>query len=200
LAAPLLPLALCLLGADPALADVARAIPDAVLDLRYATARNPAGRPLYAAPRCLLLPAAASRLARAAADLRAAGYRLLLWDCYRPASAQRELWRARPDKRWVADPARGSNHSRGSAVDLSLAAVDGRPVEMPTDHDAFDARARPEAVAGVSAVALQHRRVLREAMERAGFRQNRGEWWHYDAPEGRGAPLLDLPLPAEPGP
>lgn len=184
------------LAAPPPLVDVAREIPDAVLDLRYATSRNPAGRPLYDAARCLLLAPVARRLARAAADLRSRGYRLRLWDCYRPEAAQRALWRARPDPRWVADPARGSNHSRGTAVDLSLATAAGAPVEMPTDHDAFDARARPFAAAGVPAAAREHRRLLREAMVRAGFHPDRGEWWHFDAPGARRAPLLDLPVAA----
>ena len=178
------------------LTDVARVVPDAVLDLRYASSRNLAGRPLYGAPRCLLLAPVAERLARAAAELGGHGYRLVLWDCYRPLAVQRELWRLRPDRRWVADPARGSNHNRAAAVDVSLAAPDGRPVEMPTDHDAFDARARPEAVQGLAPPVLERRALLRRAMEAAGFRQNRGEWWHYDAPEARGAPLLDVPIAA----
>jgi D-alanyl-D-alanine dipeptidase len=189
--------ALALLAAaapGPELVDVGRAVPEAALDLRYATARNLAGRPLYPAARCLLLAPVAERLRRAAADLRARGYRLLLWDCYRPASVQRELWRIRPDRRFVADPAGGSAHSRAAAVDASLLRLDGGPVEMPTDHDAFVPAARPAATAGVSPGARLHREVLRRAMLRAGFRPDRGEWWHFSAPEARGAPLLDLPL------
>jgi D-alanyl-D-alanine dipeptidase len=196
LAALLVPLALAGpgLASRPPLVDATAAIPDAILDLRYATARNPAGRPLYAAARCLLLAPVADRLGRAAADLRASGHRLVLWDCYRPLAAQRELWRLRPDPRWVADPARGSRHSRGAAVDVALADSSGHLLELPTDHDAFVPAARPDAVRGVSPAAAAHRSLLRQAMERAGFRQNRGEWWHYDAPEGAGAPLLDVPL------
>lgn len=181
-------------AAGPELADVGRAVPEVSLNLRYATARNLAGRPLYPVARCLLLAPVAERIRRAAAELRREGYRLLLWDCYRPASVQKELWHLRPDRRWVADPARGSPHSRGAAVDASLLSADGGPVEMPTDHDAFVAAAHPGAVAGVSPAARRHRRILRRAMERAGFRPDRGEWWHFDAPEARGAPLLDLPL------
>jgi D-alanyl-D-alanine dipeptidase len=183
----------------PRLVDVGRAVPDAALDLRYATSRNVAGRPLYPVARCLVLAPVAERLRRAAADLRARGYRLLLWDCYRPLSVQRELWRLRPDRRWVADPTRAPAHSRAAAVDASLLAGDGSPVEMPTDHDAFVAAARPGAVAGVSPAALEHRAILTRAMEAAGFHRDRGEWWHFTAPEGRGAPPLDLPLAAADG-
>lgn len=190
-----------LLAAPPGgLVDAAPLVPDAVLDLRYASARNLAGRPLYPAARCLLLPRVASRLARAAEGLRARGYRLVLWDCYRPLSVQRELWRLLPDPRWVADPARGSSHNRGTAVDASLADAEGRPVEMPTDHDAFDVRARPWAGAerGLSEAALRHRAILREEMERAGFLPDRGEWWHFGEPGGFRFPLLDVPV-AGPG-
>jgi len=192
--------ALLLLLARPAplLVDAAARVPDAVLDLRYAGPRNAAGRPLYPAPRCLLLAPVAERLARAAAALRAQGYRLLLWDCYRPLSVQRELWRLRPDPRYVADPERGSHHSRGAAVDATLATLAGEPVEMPTDHDAFERRARPDVEEGISPAARAHRALLRRAMEEAGFRQNRGEWWHYDAAGFGRHPLLDLPL-AGPG-
>jgi len=182
------------------LVDAAALVPDAVLDLRYAGSRNPAGRPLYAAPRCLLLAPAAARLARAAGGLRARGYRLGLWDCYRPLSVQQELWRLLPDRRWVADPARGSNHNRGAAVDVALADAAGKLLELPTDHDSFDVRARPWAGAGrgIPPAALLHRSVLRQEMERAGFLQDRGEWWHYDEPGGFRMPLLDVPL-AGPG-
>lgn len=185
---------LAALASGPALVDAGAVVPGAVLDLRYATARNPAGRPLYPAARCLLIAPVADRLARAAAALAASGLRLVVWDCYRPLSVQRKLWSLRPDRRYVADPARDSNHNRGAAVDVSLAAADGSPLPMPTDHDAFEVRARPGATDGIPAAALANRAALRQAMEGAGFAQNRGEWWHYDAPEARGAPVLDLPL------
>jgi D-alanyl-D-alanine dipeptidase len=185
-----------LLAAAPArLADVARTIPDAVVDLRYATPSNFLGRAVYPeGARCLLLPAVADRLARAAARLRARGLRLRLYDCYRPLAVQREMWRRVPRRGYVADPARGSNHNRGAAVDVGLATADGGEVELPTDFDAFEARARADAVAGVSAAARANRDVLRAAMVAEGFRVNRMEWWHFDAPEARGAPLLDVEL------
>ncbi len=181
------------LAASP-LVDASAVVPGALLDLRYATSRNLAGRPLVGSARCLLLRPVAERLARAEAGVEARGFRLLVWDCYRPPSVQEALWRIRPDPRYVADPAKGSNHARGAAVDVSLVALDGRAVEMPTDHDAFERRARPDASAGVSPAAREHRRVLAEAMAAAGFRQSRGEWWHFSAPEAAGRPVLDLPL------
>jgi D-alanyl-D-alanine dipeptidase len=182
-------------GERPDLVDVARLVPDAVLDLRYATSDNFLGRPLYPEARCLLLRPAAERLASAAARLRRRGYRLLLWDCYRPLSAQWEMWRQSPRPGYVADPARGSHHNRGAAVDASLAAADGRPVEMPTNFDAFGPRAHADATDGISRAALGHRRLLREAMEAEGFLVNPREWWHFATRGAWSHPLLDLPIP-----
>lgn len=179
----------------PQLVDVSLLLPEAVLDLRYASERNFTGSALYpAGARCLLLRPVALRLARAAARLAAERHRLVLYDCYRPLAAQRELWRRFPRPGYVADPARGSNHNRAAAVDVGLAAADGSPVELPTAFDAFEPRARADARAGIAPAARRNRDLLRGAMEAAGFRVNRLEWWHFDAPEARGAPLLDVPL------
>ncbi|HET9552184.1 MAG TPA: M15 family metallopeptidase [Anaeromyxobacteraceae bacterium] len=190
LLAALLPLA------APQLADAAARLADARLDVRYATAENVTGRPLYPQARCLLLPPVAARLERAAARLRAEGYRVVLHDCYRPLSVQRALWRAMPKVGFVADPRTGSNHNRGAAVDLSIERTDGTPVPLPTPYDAFVPQARAGATAGVSPEVRRHRDLLRRAMEAEGFRVNPAEWWHFDAPEAAGAPLLDVPLDA----
>lgn len=189
-------LSLAALPAREPLVDVARAIPDAVPDLRYATADNVTGRPLYPpGARCLLLRPVAERLARAAARLREEGFRLRLYDCYRPPSAQRALWERFPRRGFVADPARGGSfHGRGAAVDVGLAAGDGAAVELPTDFDAFEPRAAAGATEGVSPAARRHRDLLRRAMEAEGFRASRREWWHFDAPEARGAPALEVSL------
>jgi len=193
---PVLPLvaALLLAAAPPGLVDAGAGLPDAVLDIRYATADNLTGRPLYAVARCLLLPDVADRLTRAAAALRRQGFRLVLFDCYRPLSVQRQLWKAMPRRGYVADPATGSHHNRAAAVDLSLADRAGRPVEMPTGYDAFEPRARAWATAGVTPAARRHREALRVAMTAAGFAVNPMEWWHFDAPGAAALPLLDVPL------
>ncbi len=182
-------------GRAPELVDVARALPDATVDLRYATPRNVVGRAMYpAGARCLLLRPVAERLVRAAARLRAQGFTLRLWDCYRPLAVQRALWRVQPTPGLVADPRTGSNHNRGAAVDVALAGPGGADVALPTDFDAFGPRARPSAREGVPAAARRHRDLQRAAMLAEGFRPIRLEWWHFDAPEARGAPLLDAPL------
>lgn len=177
------------------LVDVAGVVPDAVLDLRYATSDNLVRRAVYpAGARCLLLAPVAARLARVAARLRGEGLRLRLWDCYRPLAVQRELWRAVPRRGLVADPARGSHHNRGAAVDVALAALDGGEVPLPTGFDDVGPRARLAAVDGVSPEARRNRDRLRRAMEAEGFRPIRMEWWHFDAPEARGARVLEAAL------
>jgi D-alanyl-D-alanine dipeptidase len=170
-----------------------------VIDLRYATADNLTGTTLYPVARCLVRAEVVERLAAAAETLRAGGHRLVLWDCYRPASIQRELWRRVPDARYVAEPTfddagkpiGGSRHSRGAAVDVSLADLAGTPRVMPTAHDAFGPEASGRAARGEAAT---NHATLRAAMIAAGFAPMATEWWHYDARDWSTYPLSDEPL------
>ncbi len=187
---------LLLVGAAPAesLVDVQTRIPDAVVDLRYATADNFMKKAVYPSDaRCLLLARSAEKLVEAARRLRARGYRLKLHDCYRPRSVQWELWKVMPVPGYVADPRKGSNHNRGGAVDLTLVTLDGEPVEMPSAYDFFGPAAH-HGFRGASPAAMRHRELLLAAMESAGFRRNPMEWWHYDLPEAMKAPLRDEPF------
>lgn len=158
--------------------DVAKVIPDAVIDMRYATKDNFTGVVLYPVARCKLRAKVAERLAAAAKALRP--LRLVLWDCYRPSSIQKVLWKKVPDPRYVADPAKGSVHSRGAAVDVGLADADGKLVKLPTAFDDFTEKAR-----------VREPR-LDKAMLGAGFVALPTEWWHFDAPDRY--PLSDEPL------
>ena len=117
-------------------------------------------------------------LARAAARLRAQGLRLIAWDCTRPSAAQAALFAAYPHPGSVAEPARGSLHQRGVAVDLGLAGPDGSATAMPTAFDAFGPAAGAEA-ALPEGPAKKNRDALRAAMHAAGFRVNPSEWWHF---------------------
>jgi D-alanyl-D-alanine dipeptidase len=182
------------------LVDVATVIPDAVLDMRYATADNFTGAVIYPVARCLLHEEVAARLAEAAATLRDAGYRLVLWDCYRPHSVQHLLWDRVKDPRYVAEPVddrkgrpvSGSVHSRAAAVDVSLADAEGAPLAMPTAHDHFGREAHRGAKIADPAVKKRYR-ALDAAMTAAGFEGLPTEWWHYGIVSGR-YPLLDVPL------
>ncbi|MCI0671883.1 MAG: D-alanyl-D-alanine dipeptidase, partial [Myxococcaceae bacterium] len=177
-----------------ALVEVRQLIPDVVLDLRYATKANFLGEQVYPdGSRCLLRRDAAERLVRAADALRKRGFRLRVYDCYRPLEVQWKMWRLMPKPGYVADPRKGGNHNRGAAVDLTLATPDGAEVEMPTPFDTFSPAAH-HGYQGASEVARRHRELLRDAMEGAGFERNRMEWWHYDLPGARGLPVRDEPL------
>ena len=172
------------------LVDVAEVVPGVVVDVRYATADNFMRRPLYHSPRCLLRKATAERLAKVQADLQPRGLRLKIYDGYRPLSVQREMWAVLPDSRFVADPARGSRHNRGTAVDVTLVDAAGKELEMPSGYDVFGA---PAALAytGGSETARTNRDQLVAAMKRRGFLPLASEWWHYDDPEWRRYPVLD---------
>ncbi len=166
-------------------------IPDAILDIRYATGDNLTGRALYPFPAALLRRSAAARLAVAADDLREHGYRLVIYDAYRPLSVQKALWAAKPDPTWVANPEKGSSHNRGGAVDLALADKDGKPLPMPSKFDEFGPRARHGAP-GVPAAARRHAQTLKAALLAAGFTPLEDEWWHYKDPASKAWPLLDI--------
>ncbi len=178
----------------PGLEDASARIPDLVVDLRYATPGNFLHRAVYPpGARCLLLPETLERLGHAADALRAEGFRLRVYDCYRPRSVQWEMWKIFPHRGYVADPRQGSNHNRGAAVDLTLATADGKEVEMPTPFDSFE-KAAHQGYAGASLAATENRERLRRAMREAGFRENRMEWWHYDLPNVQRFPVLDVPF------
>jgi zinc D-Ala-D-Ala dipeptidase len=183
------------------LADIESIAPAIRLDIRYASERNFTKTAFYPAARCLLRPEAAQRLARVQVRLEARGLGLKVWDCYRPFSEQKRLWALVPDPRYVAEPVegpggepvRGSKHNRGMAVDLTLVDGEGRELEMPTDHDDFSERAHRGSRAATAA-ARRNAQVLEDAMVAEGFEPLPTEWWHFDAPGWKRAPLLDQPL------
>lgn len=183
-------------GASP-LVDAATVVEDLALDLRYATEDNFLKKKVYPdTARCLLLPESARKLKAAADALRPKGYRLKVYDCYRPRAVQWEMWKIMPVPGYVADPRKGSNHNRGGAVDLTLVTLDGQEVEMPTAFDTFTPAAH-HGYAGGTEASRRHREVLREAMLGAGFTPNRMEWWHYDLPDAKSRPVLDVPFTTE---
>lgn len=163
---------------------------DVDLDLRYATADNLTGRPIFARPLCLLHPTAAAALARSIHLAAAQGLRLRVFDGYRPPAAQWALWNALPDPTFIADPRIGSSHGRGVAIDLTLAQPDGTMLEMGTDFDDM----RPiayHADTDISREAQRNRALLLGIMAAAGWRHYPWEWWHYQLPEASSYPLVE---------
>lgn len=155
------------------------------LDVRYATEDNFMGAVFYSQPRAFLQRPAAEALVRAHRWLGGQGYGLLVFDAYRPWYVTKMFWDATPEhlKDFVANPARGSRHNRGCAVDLTLYHLaTGEPVEMPGGYDEFSPRASPDYPGG-TARQRWHRELLRQAMEAQGFAVYPGEWWHFDHPD-----------------
>jgi len=154
-------------------------VPGLVLEIRYATEQNITGKKIYTDKRAWLREETIRKLAQVARELEEKGYRLVLWDGWRPASAQKALWAAKPDGRFLTPPNRISRHTRGTSVDVSLADRNGKILEMPSDHDEFTDRA-DEDFSDVPKEVAQRARLLRKAMFRAGFSGVPDEWWHYD--------------------
>jgi D-alanyl-D-alanine dipeptidase len=195
---PVLLLLLAPLGAlaqpvDTSLVDLAALDTTLRFDIRYATADNFTGVAVYPAARALLRHEAAVALLAVQQELRAEGPGLLIWDAYRPLSVQRVFWSLVPDERYVADPAKGSRHNRGAAVDLTLCDLEGRPLPMPTAFDDFSERAH-RAARGWTEEQQRNCEHLQSAMERHGFTGLPTEWWHYDLLDWQRYVVLDTPL------
>lgn len=152
---------------------------DVDIYLAYATADNFTNKPVYARADCWLNPEAASLLRRAVDLARPLGLRLKIFDAFRPAEAQWLLWNHTPDPGFLADPRRGSPHSMGAAVDLTLIdAVNGAELDMGTAFDAFTPLSH-HGNQDIPAEAQRNRHLLMGIMTTAGFDFYRNEWWHY---------------------
>jgi D-alanyl-D-alanine dipeptidase len=185
-------------AAQAGFVDIRSVVPDAAVDLRYATADNFVGKPLYPPDaRCLVHESLVPGLAKAADAFRARGAKLVFWDCYRPHAVQAELFDAVPDQNWVARPGTSArSHESGRSVDVTLA--DGHygwPIDMGTGFDDFSAKAKAFATDGLTAEQQANRKWLRDGMSAGGLSVYSGEWWHFDGPDADvGQPILDVPL------
>ena len=185
------------------LVPVTRLSPGIRLDVRYATDENFMKRQLYPEPEAWLRCEAAVALAAVQRDLEARGFGLVVFDAYRPYSVTEMMWEGFENPDYVADPAKGSRHNRGAAVDVSLIDLrTGEELPMPTGYDDFTERAW-QHFAGLPTDALRNRAILREVMERHGFVPLASEWWHFDFGGWEKFDLLDIPhasldpMPAE---
>jgi CubicO group peptidase (beta-lactamase class C family)/D-alanyl-D-alanine dipeptidase len=177
----------------PDLVDVAGLDSTIKLDIRYATANNFLGTPVYTTARAFLQRPAAEALLRAHQSLAEQGYGLLIHDAYRPWHVTKLFWDATPesDRRFVADPSKGSKHNRGAAVDLTLYdRTTGKPVAMVGGYDEFSPRSYPDYPGGTTAQ-RRYRDLLRRAMEEQGFTVFDVEWWHFDYRDWSRYPILN---------
>ena len=163
---------------------------DVVVDLIYASANNFTGQVIYGHALCFLHPQAETGLRKAVLAARGLGFRLKILDAFRPQKAQEALWAVAPDPDYIADPKKGSNHTRGVAVDLTLAGADGQALDMGTPVDTMSAASHHFYADHSAAIQVNRMRLLTVMLE-AGFVHHPREWWHYQLPDADRFPLLD---------
>jgi D-alanyl-D-alanine dipeptidase len=163
---------------------------DVLIDLIYAGSDNFTGQVIYEHALCFLHPQAEACLRRAIGAARGFGLKLKVFDAFRPQEAQEALWAVAPNPGYVADPAKGSNHTRGVAVDLTLVRGDGDVLDMGTPVDTMTP-ASHHFYAGHAAPVQVNRMLLLTIMLEAGFVHHPNEWWHYQLPDANQFPLID---------
>jgi D-alanyl-D-alanine dipeptidase len=164
------------------------------VDVRYATPLNFMHKKLYPVAKAYLRAPVARALAAANAELNAEGVTLLVWDAYRPYRVTVEMWEKIRNPDYVADPAQGSRHNRGAAVDVTLRSLNPTSrFMMPTFHDDFSERAS-HSFMRFPKDTLAYRKKLRTIMEKHGFEAFESEWWHYDFKGWERFELMDVGL------
>jgi D-alanyl-D-alanine dipeptidase len=189
--------------------DVRTVVPDAVIDLRYATTNNFTHTQLYPSDaRCLVHQSLGPGLSKAAASLRPQGHVLVFWDCYRPHDVQVKMYNVVPNPAWVARPGQyARSHESGRSVDVTFTSLQQQPcppqqhakvfclADMGTDFDDFTSRAKAYATQDVTADEQANRALLRTAMNYGGLTVYSGEWWHFDGPGADvDRPILNVPV------
>ena len=180
------------------LVELVKLDPTIKLDIRYAGTNNFIGKPVYKEARAFLQRPAAEALVAAHRELAVSGYGLLIHDGYRPWAVTKLFWDITPKelREFVADPATGSKHNRGAAVDLTMYdRAFGIAVVMPSEYDEFTRRAYPDYRGGPPD-ARGRRDLLRAVMERHDFTVEPNEWWHFNYKDWREYPILDIAFDA----
>lgn len=169
-------------------------IPYLRYDLKYASNQNFTGKRVYPknTQSTYLVKEAAQSLKNIAKELEAKNLGLLIWDAYRPYRATVKFWKMIHDERYVANPAKGSGHNRGIAVDLTLYEIStGELLEMPTGFDNFSDTAHHDFMM-LAEKKIMNRQLLKNTMEKHGFKSLETEWWHYAWPNDRNYPIMNI--------
>ncbi|MDM2985672.1 D-alanyl-D-alanine dipeptidase [Citrobacter sp. CK196] len=174
----------------PELVDLSVIFPSLHINLKYATADNLTGAPIYREARCLLHTDAVTALAKSISIAQLAGLSLVVYDAYRPQQAQSVLWHVCPDPQYVVDVAIGSNHSRGTAIDVTLMDEHGNVLDMGAGFDEMHDRSHSYHPS-VPPAAQRNRLLLNAIMFGGGFVGITSEWWHFELPDAASYPLLD---------
>ena len=152
---------------------------DFVYELKYATPDNFLKQAVYDCGECYLRKSTAEALVKANEAFKQLGYRIKLFDCYRPLSVQKKMWKILPGTHYVANPAKGSKHNRGAAVDLTLVDAQGKELNMGTPFDFFGKEAH-HTYTQHSKEVLENRKLLKETLNKYNFKSIYSEWWHYE--------------------
>jgi zinc D-Ala-D-Ala dipeptidase len=178
---------------DSDLLDITLFSDEFILDFKYATPNNFMDTVLYPCVQCLLRFEVVKSLLKAQSEFKSLGFKIKLFDCYRPLSIQKLMWKKMPVVGLVADPATGSRHNRGSAIDMTLTDMEGHELDMGSAHDDMSMKGRtfyknlPQPV-------IEHRMLLRTVMEKNNFTGINSEWWHFSHICGPKYKVEDLPF------
>lgn len=165
-----------------------------VIDLRYASTNNFTGKKVYPENVCVLRKETALKLVKANAEFKKKGYRIKVWDAYRPMYVQKIFWDMVKDNRFVANPKNGgSNHNRGTAVDITLVDDKGKEILMPSDFDDFSSKAYRNS-SNENKEVKKNIQILTEVMKKCGFKPLDSEWWHFDDINAKNYKVADIRL------
>ena len=183
-------------SSDNELVSIKQLIPDVVLDIRYNSTDNFTDQKLYTTDEALLAHGMVKRLTLVQDSLRARGLGLKIYDGYRPRAIQYLMSEIFPNPNFVANPATGSIHNRGAAVDLSIVSLaTGQELPMPTPFDWFGPEAAHGYIGSLTPEQIANRELLKTMMENVGgFTRYDAEWWHYTYGPLTGLPLLDFQM------
>ena len=157
---------------------------DFIFDMKYATNDNFLNAKVYDCAQCILRYKTVKNLIEANNHFIKKGYKIKLFDCYRPLDIQKKMWQIVPNPEYVANPAKGSIHNRGGAVDITLVDSNGNEVDMGTKFDHFG----PESshfYKELPREIIKNRKLLKKIMEKHHFESFDSEWWHYNLIEAK---------------
>ena len=164
-----------------------------VLDISKATENNFWHIQFYDCQKCMLRKEIAKDLAQANIEFKNSGFRIKLWDCYRPLSVQKVIYNIMPNPKYVMPPSIGSDHNRGAAVDITLVDSIGNELDMGTTYEVFSYQSK-RIYTNFSDTILENRKFLKIVMEKHNFQSYNGEWWHFKHKNARDYEILDIPI------
>ena len=160
-------------------------------DLKYATSDNFLKAKVYDCPACFLRLKTVKALIEANKEFVKKGYKIKIFDCYRPLTIQKKMWELVPNPAYVADPSKGSIHNRGGAVDITLVDTKGKELDMGTPFDFFGIEASHN-YSDVSLEVKKNRALLKNTMLKNGFKSFESEWWHYNLKTAMNDKISDI--------